>query len=116
MPHAPQKDRRGRATPAGQRAFGRREGSHFRPGVKKAVTEMSLDEMRRKGIWAVRVYGRSGPLPRLIDDKGRPTRFALTAVDWGEPIPKTVAAARRIAAKGHRLLTAYKRQMARRKR
>jgi hypothetical protein len=84
--------------------------------VKKAVTEMSLDEMRRKGSWAVRFYGRSGPLPKLVDDKGRPTRFALTAAAWGEPVPKTVSAARRIAAKGHRLLTTYKRKMASRKR
>ena len=87
-----------------------------RRGVKRTMKEMTPDEMRRKGSWAVSFYGRSGPLPKLIDDKGRPTRFALTAAAWGEPVPKTVAAARRIAAKGHRLLTAYKRQMARRKR
>ncbi len=93
MPHAPQKDRRGRATPAGRRAFGRREGSHSRLGVKKAVTEMSLDEMRRKGSWAVRFYGRSGPLPKLVDDKGRPDALRSHCGDWGEPMPKTVAAA-----------------------
>jgi hypothetical protein len=98
----------------------RRRVSHARKKERRGVTwtmkEMTPDEMRRKGSWAVRFYGRSGPLPKLIDDKGRPTRFALTAAAWGEPVPKTVAAARRIAAKGHRLLTAYKRQMARRKR
>ena len=98
----------------------RRRVSHVRKkerrGVKRTMKEMTPDEMRRKGSWAVRFYGRPGPLPKLIDDKGRPTRFALTAAAWGEPVPKTVAAARRIAAKGHRLLTAYKRQMARRKR
>jgi hypothetical protein len=98
----------------------KRRVSHVRAktrrGVAVSLKEMTPDEMRRKGSWAVRFYGRSGPLPKLIDDKGRPTRFALTAADWGEPVPKTVAAARRIAAKGHRLLTAYKRQMARRKR
>jgi hypothetical protein len=97
----------------------KRRVSHVRQKDRRGVSTMrdlTLDEMLRKGSWAVRVYGRSGPLPKLIDDKGRPTRFALTAADWGEPVPKTVAAARRIAAKGHRLLTAYKRQMARRKR
>jgi hypothetical protein len=103
-----------------QKVAPRRRVSHARKkdrrGVKWTMNEMTPDEMRRKGSWAVRFYGRSGPLPKLIDDKGRPTRFALTAAAWGEPVPKTVAAARRIAAKGHRLLTAYKRRMARRKR
>jgi len=103
-----------------RRTAPKRRVSHARKkdrrGVKPTVREMTPEEMRRKGTWAVRVYGRSGPLPKLIDDKGRPTRFALSAADWGEPVPRTVAAARRIAAKGHRLLTAYKRQMARRKR
>ena len=97
----------------------KRRVSHVRQKDRRGVStmkDMTPDEMLRKGSWAVRVYGRSGPLPKLIDDKGRPTRFALTAADWGEPVPKTVAAARRIAAKGHRLLTAYKRRMARRKR
>jgi hypothetical protein len=98
----------------------KRRVSHVRAktrrGVATTMREMTPDEMRRKGSWAVRFYGRSGPLPKLIDDKGRPTRFALTAAEWGEPVPKTVAAARRIAAKGHRLLTAYKRQIARRRR
>jgi Domain of unknown function (DUF6321) len=107
------------APPSRQTAPSRRV-SHARAktrrGVKWTMKEMTPDEMRRKGSWAVRFYGRSGPLPKLIDDKGRPTRFALTAAAWGEPVPKTVAAARRIAAKGHRLLTAYRRQMARRKR
>ena len=98
----------------------KRRVSHVREkdrrGVTSTMKDMTPDEMLRKGSWAVRVYGRPGALPKLIDDKGRPTRFALTAADWGEPVPKTVAAARRIAAKGHRLLTAYKRRMARRKR
>lgn len=59
--------------------------------------------MRRKGSWAVRFYGREQLSP-LVDAHGKPTRFALTAAAWGEPVPKTVSAARRIAAKGQRLL------------
>jgi len=39
----------------------------------------------------------------------KPTRFALTAAAWGEPVPRTPAAARRIAAKGRRLLERYRR-------
>jgi hypothetical protein len=64
---------------------------------------MTREEMRRKGSWATRFYGRR-ELPPLLDDAGRPTRFALTAAAWGEPVPRTVAAARRIAEKGRRLL------------
>jgi len=68
---------------------------------------MTPEEMRRKGSWAVRFYGRV-KLPPLIDKDGKPTRLALTAAAWGEPVPKTATAARRIAAKGHRLLERYK--------
>lgn len=75
---------------------------------------MTPDEMRRKGSWATRFYGRT-KLPALRDAHGRPTRFALTAAAWGEPVPRTVAAARRIAAKGERLLAAYRRKKARTK-
>jgi hypothetical protein len=38
---------------------------------------MTPAEMRRKGSWATRFYGRKR-LPRLVDAQGRPTRFALT--------------------------------------
>jgi hypothetical protein len=69
---------------------------------------MTPQDMRRKGSWAVRFYGRA-KLPALVDDRGRPTRHALSAHAWGEPVPRTVAAARRIAAKGERLLQRYHR-------
>jgi hypothetical protein len=82
--------------------------------VKKATSEMSSTEMRRKGSWAVRFYGRSGSLPALKDEKGRPTRYALTAAAWGEPVPKDVKSARGIAAKGRRLLARAKKSKARR--
>ena len=76
------------------------------------MAEMSPEEMKRKGSWAVRFYGRAGALPPLVDPKGRPTRFALTAAAWGEPVPKTEEAARRIAAKGERLLERYRKAKA----
>lgn len=76
---------------------------------------MTPAEMRRKGSWAVRFYGREKLSP-LVDEKGKPTRFALTAAAWGEPVPRSVAAARRIAAKGHRLLERAKRLMSNAKR
>ena len=80
----------------------------MKPGVTKNDNEMTPQEMRRKGSWAVRFYGRE-KLPPLVDAKGRPTRHALSAHAWGEPVPKTVAAARRIAAMGERLLARYRR-------
>ena len=97
------KNPRGGLTAAGRAELERKEGAHLRPGVKKPMREMTPTEMRRKGSWATRFYGRA-KLPPLHDAKGRPTRFALTAAAWGEPVPKTIPAARRIAAKGHRLL------------
>lgn len=70
---------------------------------------MSPEEMKRKGSWAVRFYGREKLSPLETKD-GKPTRFALTAAAWGEPVPKTEAAARRIASRGHKLLERYQRQ------
>lgn len=103
-----EKDPRGGLTAAGRKRFADQQGAHLRPGVKKKLADMTPQEMRRKGSWAVRFYGRT-PLPPLVDDKGRPTRFALSAHAWGERVPKTAAAARRIAAKGRRLLARYDR-------
>jgi hypothetical protein len=105
---AREKDPRGGLTVAGRKAFARKQGADLRPGVTKKESEMTPQEMRRKGSWAVRFYGRA-KLPPLVDAKGRPTRHALSAHAWGEPVPKTVAAARRIAAKGERLLARYRR-------
>ncbi|WP_035640976.1 DUF6321 domain-containing protein, partial [Bradyrhizobium sp. ORS 375] len=94
---AKEKDPRGGLTAAGRRAFAERDGAQLRPGVTKPMSEMTPQDMRRKGSWAVRFYGRD-PLPPLLDAKGRPTRLALSAHAWGEPVPRTVAAARKIAA------------------
>lgn len=104
------KNPRGGLTAAGRRAYARKEGSHLKPGVKHHGADMTDDDLRRKGSWAVRFYGRKGALPPLTNAKGEPTRFALTAAAWGEPVPKTAAAARKIAAKGRRLLARYKRR------
>ena len=101
---------RGGLTAAGRAEFARKCGAHLKPGVKKPESKMTAQDMRRKGSWAVRFYGRAGKLPPLMDKAGKPTRFALTAAAWGEPVPKTVAAARKIAVKGHRLLERYKRR------
>ena len=101
-----QKDPKGGLTAAGRKAFAKKDGSHLKPGVTKKLSEMTPTEMRRKGSWAVRFYGRA-KLPPLVNAQGQPTRHALSAHAWGEPVPKTAAAARRIAAKGEKLLKRY---------
>jgi len=103
----PLKDPRGGLTTAGRAWFKKTQGAHLKPGVKKTRGEMTPEDMHRKGSWAVRFYGRKGALPPLVKPDGTSTRYALSAAAWGEPVPKTVAAARRIAAKGHVLLAAY---------
>jgi Domain of unknown function (DUF6321) len=103
------KDPRGGLTAAGRAEFARKEGARLKPGVRKAKVDMTAEDKKRKGSWAVRFYGRAGTLPPLIKG-GKPTRFALTATAWGEPVPKTAAAARKIAAKGRQLLAEYKRE------
>ncbi|RCW65594.1 DUF6321 domain-containing protein [Pseudorhodoferax soli] len=102
------RDPAGGLTPAGRAAFKRRDGAQLQPGVTKLVRDMTPEEMRRKGSWATRFFGRA-ELPPLRDPHGKPTRFALSAHAWGEPVPRTEAAARRIAEKGRRLLARYKR-------
>jgi hypothetical protein len=44
----------------------------------------------------------------MKDEKGRPTRLALSAAAWGEPVPQNVDDARELAAKGKRMLERYK--------
>jgi hypothetical protein len=107
-PSSREKDPQGGLTAAGRKAFAKKDGSHLKPGVTRKASDMTPSDMRRKGSWAVRFYGRA-KLPPLVDAEGRPTRHALSAHAWGEPVPKTVAAARRIAAKGERLLQRYRR-------
>jgi hypothetical protein len=108
---APTKDPRGGLTAAGRREFARKDGARLKPGVKKRERDMTPEEMRRKGSWAARFYGRT-TLPELVDANGKPTRFALSAAAWGEPVPRTAAAARRIAARGRRLLERYRKRKA----
>lgn len=71
--------------------------------MKKVKT---ASDMRRKGSFLRRHYGRADPSP-LETATGKPTRYALQAHAWGEPVPKTQADVRKLAQKGTRLLERY---------
>ena len=99
----PLKDPDGGLTAAGRAHFKRTEGADLKPGVKGPADTPT--KMRRKGSFLTRFFTNpSGP---LVDDKGEPTRLALSARAWGEPAPKTLEDAAELAAKGRRLLDRY---------
>lgn len=97
------KDPKGGLTAAGRAWFNKRDGSHLKPGVKGAAD--TPEKMKRKGSFLTRHFTR--PRGPMLDEKGEPTRLALSAHAWGEPVPKTMAAAKKLAAKGHALLEKY---------
>ena len=97
------KNPKGGLTPAGRAHFKKTQGSNLKPGVKgKADTP---DKQRRKGSFLTRFYTNpSGPMKK---PDGSPTRLALAANAWGEPVPKNRSDASRLAAKGKRMLSSY---------
>ena len=100
--HKKLKDPKGGLTAAGRAHFKKTEGAHLKAGVKgKADTP---EKMRRKGSFLRRHF--ANPRGPMMKD-GKPTRLALSAHAWGEPVPKTMAAAKKLAAKGTRLLERY---------
>ena len=100
---SPLRNPKGGLTAAGRAHFKRTEGANLKPGVKGAAD--TPEKMRRKGSFLTRFYTNpSGPLQNKA---GKPTRLALAANAWGEPVPQTPEAAARLAAKGRRLLEAY---------
>jgi len=97
------RDPKGGLTAAGRAHFKRTEGANLKPGVKGAAD--TPEKMRRKGSFLTRFFTNpSGPMK---DEKGRPTRLALSARAWGEPVPQDRAAAARLAEKGRNLLERY---------
>ena len=100
------KNPEGGLTKAGREHYRKTEGSHLKPGVKKALKDMTPEEMKRKGSFLRRHFATlRGPLK---DEDGKPTRLALQARAWGEPVPKTSESAKKLADKGSRLLERYK--------
>ena len=97
------KDPKGGLTAAGRRHFKRTEGANLKPGVKGRAD--TPEKMRRKGSFLTRFFTNpSGPMQ---NEKGEPTRLALSAAAWGEPVPKNRSDAAKLAAKGRRLLERY---------
>tara|TARA_R100001460_G_scaffold88103_1_gene129595 strand:+ start:1053 stop:1382 length:330 start_codon:yes stop_codon:yes gene_type:complete len=98
------KDPKGGLTAKGRRHFARKEGANLKPGVKGRAD--TPEKKRRKGSFLTRFFTNpSGPMK---NKKGRPTRLALSANAWGEPVPTNRAAAARLARKGRSLLKSYK--------
>ena len=97
------KDPKGGLTAAGRAHFKRKEGANLKPGVRGAAD--TPDKMRRKGSFLTRFFTNpSGPMK---DEKGRPTRLALSAAAWGEAVPQNASDAAELAAKGRRMLERY---------
>lgn len=96
---------KGGLTAKGRSAYNKATGSNLKPGVRgKADTP---EKMRRKGSFLSRMFGpgNSGPMRK---PNGEPTRRALSAAAWGEPVPKDDAGRARLYAKGQALLQRYK--------
>lgn len=97
------RDPKGGLTAAGRRHFRETEGSNLLPGVRGAANTPT--KMRRKGSFLTRFFTNpSGPMK---DENGKPTRLALSAAAWGEPVPQNMEDAAELAAKGRRLLERY---------
>ena len=98
------RDPRGGLTAIGREYYAKKDGARLKPGVKGPAD--TPEKMRRKGSFLARMF--TNPRGPMVDRRGRPTRLALSAHAWGEPVPKTMADADALAAEGRRLLERYK--------
>ena len=98
------KDPEGGLTQAGREHFKETEGANLKPGVTGPAD--TPEKMKRKGSFLRRHFANPDPGP-LKDAKGEPTRRALSAHAWGEPVPATTADVKKLAAKGKKLLEEY---------
>lgn len=98
------KNPKGGLTSSGRAYYKRIYGSNLKPGVKGAAD--TPEKMRRKGSFLARMF--SNPKGGALKPNGDPTRRALSAAAWGEPVPSTAQAMARLAAKGRSLLERYR--------
>jgi hypothetical protein len=96
------RDPSGGLTAEGREFYKTQEGANLKPGVKGPAD--TPEKMKRKGSFLTRHF--THPRGPMVKD-GKPTRLALSAHAWGEPVPKTEAAAKKLAAKGRALLSKY---------
>ncbi len=97
------KDPQGGLTAKGRAYFAKKEGLHLRPGVQGPAD--TPEKMVRKGSFLRRHFAH--PRGPMKDEKGEPTRLALSAHAWGEDVPQTATDAKRLAEEGHELLEQY---------
>jgi hypothetical protein len=97
------RDPKGGLTQLGRDWFREKDGSNLKPGVRGPAN--TPEKMRRKGSFLTRFF--THPRGPMTDQRGRPTRLALSAQAWGEPIPKTISDAQALAAEGRKLLERY---------
>ena len=96
------KDPKGGLTQAGRDFYNQKTGGHLKPGVKGAAD--SPEKKKRKGSFLTRHF--TSPRGPVVKD-GEPTRQALQAAAWGEPVPKSPVDEKKLAAKGRKLLEQY---------
>ena len=97
------KDPKGGLTAAGRKAYNDATGGHLKPGVKGAAD--TPEKKRRKGSFLTRHFTTP---PGPVVKNGEPTRQALQAAAWGEPVPKSEGDEKKLAAKGRKLLAEAK--------
>ena len=97
------KDPKGGLTAVGRKVYNDATGGHLKAGVQgKADTP---EKMVRKGSFLRRHF--ANPPGPVVDKDGQPTRQALQAAAWGEPVPKSEADEKKLAEKGSKLLEQY---------
>lgn len=86
------------------RASLRAAGHNIKKGVTGAAD--TPEKMRRKGSFLSRMFGPGAP-GAMVGTNGKPTRRALSARAWGEPVPTSDAGRARLYRKGQALLAKY---------
>lgn len=99
------KDPKGGLTAAGRKFYNDQTGGNLKPGVKGVAD--TPEKKKRKGSFLTRHF-TTPPGPVIKD--GEPTRQALQAAAWGEPVPKTEADEKKLAEKGRKLLEESKQE------
>jgi hypothetical protein len=87
------------------RASLKAQGHDIKPGVKGPAN--TPEKMKRKGSFLSRMFGPGAP-GSMKKDNGEPSRRALSAKAWGEPVPQNDAGRARLYTKGQTLLEKYK--------